>query len=381
MLSNRNKYKTCLEISENALLHNFNEFQKIVGKKVMVAPVVKANAYGHGLKEVVLILKNKTDIFAVDNIDEALAIRKISKKVKVLILGYTTRDNIKLAIKQNISFVVYNLDMLKYICSLKLTKKAIIHIKVETGLNRQGIHGSDLINVLNFIKKHSDKILLEGIYTHFVNIEDTKDPSFAKTQLIRFKNSLEVVKEGGLNPILIHTAASEASLLYKESHFSMIRLGIGLYGLWPSQETKNYFRSKGKNITLKPVLTWKSIIVQVKLVSKGESVGYGRTWIADRASRIAIIPIGYSDGFDRKLSNIGRVIVCGSYAPVIGRVAMNMIMVDVNNIKNIKEGSEVIIIGRKGKLEITAEELAEKIGTINYEVVSRISPFLPRIII
>jgi len=379
MLSTKNK--TWVEISRSALFYNFQTLQKIVGKKVKVALVVKANAYGHGLAEVVSILKNKTDIFAVDNIDEAFIIRKIDKTVKVLILGYTTKENIKLTIENNFSFVVYSLDILRYIISLKLRKKAKIHIKIETGLNRQGVEGKDLIKILSFVKKNADRIFLEGVYTHFANVEDTLDSSFAQKQLKRFKDALKIVRTWGFNPPLIHTAASAASFLYKESHFSMIRAGVALYGLWPSRETRIALKSKNKNISLKPVLTWKSIVAQVKIVRKGESVGYGRTWISEQTSKIAVIPAGYSDGFDRKLSNLGRVIVGGSYAPVIGRVAMNMIMVDITHIKGVNEGDEVVIIGKMGKLEVTADELAEKIGTINYEVISRINPILPRIIV
>lgn len=378
MLSTKNKHKTWIEISKSALLYNFGVFQKIVGTKTVVVPVVKANAYGHGLGEVVSILKNKANMFAVDNIEEALIIRKINKAVKILILGYIQKENIKLAIENRISFVVYRLDILRYITSLKSAKKAIIHIKIETGLNRQGIDNKDLVNVLTFIKNNLNKIALEGVYTHFADVEDTKDSSFAQKQLLRFENALNIVRKEGFKPPLIHTAASAATFIYKKSHFSMVRTGIGLYGLWPSQKTKTICKNK---CILKPVLSWKSIIVQIKTIEKGESVGYGRTWISKRRSKIAIVPIGYSDGFDRKFSNIGRVIVRGLFASVIGRVAMNMIMIDVTDIDKIKEEDEVVIIGKMGKAEISADELAEKLGTINYEVVSRINPLLPRIMV
>lgn len=381
MLSKNNIDKAWLEISKNALLHNFGVLQRIAGKNVQVAPVVKANAYGHGLREVVSILKNKTGIFAVDNINEAFSIRKISKKSRIIILGYLAKENLKYAIENDFSFVIYRIDVLKRIVSLKLTKKALIHLKVETGLNRQGVDGKEMAKILNFINKHADKIFLEGAYTHFANVEDTLDPSYALSQLRRFNESLKIIKAHGFTPPLIHAAASAATFLLKDSHFGMVRAGIGLYGLWPSRETKIASVSGKMKILLKPVLSWKSIIAQVKIVNKGESVGYGRTWVAPRRSKIAIVPVGYSDGFDRKLSSSGKVIVQGSFAHVVGRVAMNMIMIDVSDIKKTRVDDEVVIIGKKGKLTASLEDLAEKIGTINYEVVSRINPLLPRIIV
>lgn len=382
MLLRNNKHKGWIEISQRALLSNLHTFQKIVGKNTKIAPVIKANAYGHGLVETFSILKNKNiEVFAVDNITEALLLRKLDNKIKILVLGYTTLVNLESAIKNNISFVAYNEETIKKIISLSLSDTARIHLKVETGLNRQGLSKSEVARFLRLIKKYKKKIALEGVYTHFANIEDTLDPAFAMEQLKRFNEVLKLVKKEGFNPEFIHSTASAGALLYKETHFSLIRPGLALYGLWPSSETKVALLLKKKNINLQPVLTWKSIVAQVKVIQKDESVGYGRTWFSSRKTVVAIIPVGYSDGFDRKLSNVGRVIVKDSYARVIGRVAMNMIMVDVTDIKGVKVEDEVILIGKKGKLNISPEELANKIGTINYEVIARINPQIPRIVI
>jgi alanine racemase len=179
---------------------------------------------------------------------------------------------------------------------------------------------------------------------------------------------------------LIHSAASAGTLLYPETHFSMVRVGFGIYGWWMSLETRVSILAQKRNLILKPVLTWKSIVAQIKQIDVGESVGYGQTWFATRKSKIAIIPVGYSEGYDRKLSNIGKVIINGKYATVIGRVAMNMIMIDVTDVKNVKLEDEVALLGNMDGLKISADEIAKKIGTINYEVVSRINPLLPRII-
>lgn len=376
-----NTYKSWVEISKGALLSNSNNFKKVLGKNTKVAFVVKANAYGHGLAQVVSVLKGRGSFFAVDNIDEAFGIREVDKKAKVLILGLTMQANFKRTISNNFSFVVYSLDTLRKIVNLKLNKTANVHIKIETGLNRQGVKGKDLVSMLEYINKHKNKVNLEGVYTHFADVEDTLNSSFAENQLKHFVDSLKIIESKGFKPPLIHAAASAATLLFKDAHFTLARIGIGIYGLWPSRETKIAVMAKRLKVNLKPVLTWKSVIAQVKDVQKGESVGYGRTWLSSRKSKIAVIPIGYSDGFDRKLSNSDRVIIGNAFAPVVGRVAMNMIMVDVTDVKNVNEGSEVVIIGKRGDLSIKVEEIADKIGTINYEVVARINPLLPRILV
>jgi len=375
------KYKTWVEVSKSALLHNVNVFRRAIGKNVKLAAVVKANAYGHDIEKTTSLLKNKVDVFAVDNIDEALAVRKIDGSTPVLIMGYTTMANIATPIENDISFVVYNMESLRKIVSLKLPKSAKIHLKIETGLNRQGVQEKNLSEFLRFIKSHKNIIYLEGVYTHYANIEDTLDPSFAKKQLAAFKKALKIIYSYGFRPPLIHTAASAGTLLYPETHFSLVRVGFGIYGWWMSLETRVSLLAMKKNLQLKPVLTWKSIVAQIKQINVGESVGYGQTWFASRRTKIAVVPVGYSDGYDRRLSNIGRVIINGHYANVIGRVAMNMIVIDVTDIKNVRLEDEVALLGNKDGLKVSADEIAKKIGTINYEVVSRINPLLPRIVV
>ncbi|MBI4157317.1 alanine racemase [Candidatus Woesebacteria bacterium] len=372
--------RTWIEISKKDLLSNLLVLKRRVGR-AKVASVVKANAYGHGLREVASILKGKTDLFAVDSYDEAKSVKEVAVNNPILILGYVPRFLLKEVIDEGFSFVVYNLEILKKIDALSLNKKAKIHLKIETGLNRQGIGEEDLLKILLFIKKKKEKFEVKGISTHFANIEDTLDPSFAKFQLTNFKKALKMVRSYGFNPKYVHTAASAGAILYPETHLNMVRVGISLYGIWPSRETKIIAKSKKTKIVLKPVLSWKSVIAQTKNLAKGDSVGYGRAWIASRKSKIAVVPVGYADGLDRKLSNTGRVIIRGKSAPIIGRVAMNMIMIDVTEIPKVSLEDEVIIVGTQGKQEILVEEIAEKIGTINYEVLSRINPNLPRIIV
>jgi len=284
------------------------------------------------------------------------------------------------AIEKDLSLVVYNRESLNRILSLNLAIKAKLHIKVETGLNRQGVGQGALISLAKFILKNKEKLYLEGISTHFANIDDTLDPSFANLQLSRLKDAIYLLKRNGINPPLVHCTASAGTILYPSTHFNMVRIGIALYGLWPSRETKIALALKKKKLELKPVLSWKSIVAQVKAVKAGDSVGYGRTWYAARKTKVAVIPIGYSDGYDRKLSGASRVIIKGKSAPVIGRIAMNMIVTDVTGINKINIEDEVVLIGASRKESISAEELAERSGTINYEVVARINERIPRVL-
>lgn len=373
------RYRTWAEISRRNLVHNFNIFRKIVGPKVKVCPVVKANAYGHGLKEVVGILdKAGAEWLGVDSLDEALLVRGQGYGKSILVLGYVPLTRLKEILDSKISLTVYNLVTLKKIVVLKPETPVKIHLKIETGLNRQGVKDKDLLKLAGYALKHPRELVIEGASTHFANIEDTLDPTFGRQQLTEFNRQVKLLKKLGVKPVLFHTAASAAAMIYPKTRFKMVRLGIGLYGLWPSRETK--IACRGKKIKLLPVLSLRSIVAQVKSIGVGESVSYGRTWIARGKTKIAVIPVGYYDGFDRKLSNCGRVLVKGKSAPVIGRVAMNMIMVEVSAIPGVATEDRVTLIGRDGNSEVTADEIAEKLGTINYEVVTRLSPSLPRII-
>lgn len=381
MLKKTKTYKSWIEISRSALWHNIKVFRDAVGKNVKLVGVIKANAYGHGLIEILPLLKNKVDMLAVDSLDEASIVREYEKDVPLLILGYVPLSEIHIPIEKNISFSVYNSETLKKIASLKLKSAAKIHIKLETGLNRQGVQRKNLSKFINILNKNKESFIVEGAYTHYANIEDTLDPSFAMKQLGEFKKSIKAIKSLGVNPPLIHTTASAGTLLYPKTHFSMVRIGFGLYGWWMSLETRVSLLSMKKNLSLRPVLTWKSIVAQIKEIEPGESVGYGQTWFASRKTKIAIIPVGYADGLDRKLSNIGRVIINGCHANIIGRVSMNMIVVDVTDIKKVMLEDEVALLGNKDGLKVSADEIAKKLGTINYEVVARINPLLPRIVV
>lgn len=368
---------TTVEISKKNLIHNLGEFRKRVGKRIKIMAVVKANAYGHGILEVSKIAsRSGADWLGVVSLEEGLFLRQQNLNLPILVLGYIPLSGIEEAVRNDLSFLVYNLQTIKQaeIKAKKVKRKAKVHIKVETGTNRQGVAVSDLSHFAKFCLNKGN-IFLEGIYTHYANIEDTLDPSFAMEQLGVFKKALQLMKEEGIKIPIRHTACSAATILYFETYFDLVRIGISLYGLWPSKETKI---SACNSLDLKPVLSWKTKIAQIKEVEKGESVGYGRAWWANKKTKIAVLPVGYWDGYDRKLSNSGRVSIHGQFAPVVSRVCMNMMMVDVTDIPKAKIEDEVVLLGKQGKNEITAEELAQKMGTINYEVVTRINPLLPR---
>lgn len=371
---------TTVEISKKNLIHNLGEFRKRVGKRIKIMAVVKANAYGHGILEVSKIAsRSGVDWLGVASLEEGLFLRKNNIALPILILGYVPVLLLGEVIRNDLSFVVYNKQTIQKVDqeAKKLSKKAKVHLKIETGTNRQGIPACQVLDFIKFIKRKPN-VLPEGICTHFANIEDTTDSSFAMEQLDRFNKVLQLIKAANIKIPIKHTACSAATILFPKTHFNLVRVGISLYGLWPSKETKISARN---SLKLKPVLSWKTRIAQIKEVEKGESVGYGRAWWANKKTKIAVLPVGYWDGYDRKLSNSGRVLIHGQFAPVVGRVCMNMTMVDVTDIPKAKIEDEVVLLGKQGNNEVTAEELAQKMGTINYEVVTRINPLLPRKVI
>lgn len=238
----------------------------------------------------------------------------------------------------------------------------------------------DLPDFVKFIKQFSS-VEIQGASTHYANIEDTTDSSFAVEQLAAFYRAAEILEKEGVNVLLRHTACSAATILFPETHFNMVRLGISMYGLWSSKETKAVAKNKNSEFNLRPVLTWKTIVAQIKNIAAGTPVGYGLTERVGRDSKIAILPVGYYDGYDRKLSSVGNVLIRGKRCKVLGRICMNMVIVDVTDLERIELEDEVVLLGRQGREEVSADDLAGKIGTINYEVVTRINPLIARKIV
>lgn len=379
-MSDKNLPLSYIEISKKNLIHNIKQFRNLIEKNTQIVSVIKANAYGHGQSEVVNILDPYTDFFMVNSISELELLRKRSKK-KTFVFGYISDNDLRNAINLNCILSVFSIDHLKKINkkAKELKKIQEVHLSIDAYLGREGLLFSELPNLFLEIKKCKN-IKLTGMYAHFANIEDTQDFSHAQKQIDIYTKAKELAKEYGFLNLYTHLSATSGILVYEKNKGknTLVRIGLGLYGLWPSEHLKSLY--KNSKFKLLPVLSWKTKIAQIKILPKGSTIGYGLTYKTKNDTKIAVIPQGYSDGYDRGLSNKGKVLICGTRCKILGRVAMNMFVVDVNHLKNILPESEVVILGKQGKEEITAEEIAEK-ASINYEIVARINPLLPRIIV
>jgi alanine racemase len=367
---------TWLEISKNNLVHNFKQFRKIVSKKIKIMAVVKSNAYGHGMIECAKIFeKAGADYLGVINLEEALELRKNGLKNPIFILSFweVDKDKIIKAIKGDIEFPVYTEQQIEFLAKIsqKIGKKAKIHLKIDTGASRIGVLPENALNLAQKCLK-SPYLELKGVFTHFAKSE-AENQAFTNKQakkLLEIKEKLMGIPNFPKDAIF-HAGCTASTLNNVNTFFDMVRIGLGLYGLYPSIG----------NLTceLRPAMTWKTRIIQVKELPKGTFVGYDCTYQSKQKIKIAILPIGYWDGYDRKLSNQGEVLIQGRRVPIIGRVCMNLTMMDVSKIKNATVGDEVVLLGQQKSEQITAEKMGGKIGTINYEVVTKINQSLPRI--
>ncbi|MFA6215129.1 MAG: alanine racemase [Patescibacteria group bacterium] len=366
-------YNSWLEISKSAILHNLAQYQRIVGKTVEIMPIVKSNAYGHGLVEVAKIVSPKVKWLGVVSLGEALNLRQNGIKNKIFVLSYAQSRYLEPGIKQNIELPVYDLAYAKLISqkAARLRKTALIHVKIDTGASRVGVLAADAIEfILELAKLPNLKI--NGIYSHFAAAEENQ--KYSKFQLDKFNKILAELSRFKICIPYRHFVCSAATLTEDKAYFNLIRLGLGLYGLWPSKQTQKIAQKKYPWLKLIPALAWKTKVIQVKEVPAGTYVGYGCTFKTKKKTKLAVLAVGYWEGYDRHLSNIGEVIIKNKKCPVIGRVCMNLTMVDVSLVKDVKADDEVTLLGGG----VTADELADKIGTINYEVVTRVNPLLPR---
>ncbi len=373
-----------VEIDRSALKHNIQQFRFLIGDSRKMTVVVKSNAYGHGLLEISRLASEfGADWLGVNSLEEARAIRGSGIDLPIILLGYVPVADLEEAVENDLRLTVYNTETVEELAKITSTlkKNVYLHIKTETGVHRQGIMGEDLLPFVERIRKYP-YLKIEGLSMHFANIEDTTDHSYAQSQLEIFREYVDLLGQNDIKIPVKHVACSAAAILFPETFFDMVRVGIGIYGLWPSKETYlSCIQDEKEPVNIKPVLTWKTRVVQIKDVPDGAFIGYGCTYKTTRPTKLAVLPVGYYDGYDRHLSNAAYVLIAGKRAPLRGRVAMNFITVDVTDIPDVRLEDEVVLLGQQGQERISAEYLASLCGTINYEIVTRINPKIPRVVV
>ncbi|MBU1890153.1 alanine racemase [Patescibacteria group bacterium] len=376
----KNKYLTWVEISKTALRKNLASFKKLVGKRVILMPVLKSNAYGHGLVEVARSISSSVSMIGVVSLSEAITLRRNKIKKPIMVLSYFQPDEIAQAIDKKIILPVCSFTMARQISDIasKKRKKAKVHLKIDVGTSRLGVLAESSLKLVKTISKLPG-LKIEGVYSHLADSENF-DQRFTKLQIEIFNKTVELLRQAGLKIKYCHLACSAAVLINPKTHLDIVRVGIGFYGLWPSSETKKLYKKKNHNFKIDPVLSWHTRLIQKKIVGKNVPVGYGCAYRTKRKTIVGVIPVGYWDGYDRKLSNIGEVLFHNKKKKVIGRVCMNMTMIDITNVPQAKIGEIVTLIGRQGGTSVSADDIALKTNTINYEVVTRINPQIPRLI-
>jgi len=376
-----------IELDQAALANNLTYIRKIIGNDVRLSSVVKGNAYGHGIFEFVPMAETLgVDHFSVFSADEALEVTNISmQRSQVMIMGFVDNAELEWAVLNEVEFFVFELDRLEKAIEMarKVGKKARIHLEFETGLNRTGFNKADLVRAVDFLKKNLDYFELMGDCTHYAGAESIANYVRVKNQIKKFNKMDKWLRSTGLEPLLKHTACSAAAISYPKSRMEMVRIGILQYGFWPSKET---FIDCIKHVSsredpLRRVMKWKSKVMDVKEVNTGEFIGYGTTFMASENMKIATVPVGYSHGYARSLSNQGRVLIRGKRLAVVGIVNMNLLIVDVSECPGAEKGDEVVLIGDQGDNSISVSSFGELSDQLNYELLTRLPRNIPRTVI
>lgn len=366
--------KTWVEIDKKAIAGNYKIFRHLADRTRLMT-VVKSNAYGHGLVAVSKILeKSGVDWFGVDSVPEALALRKEKITKPILVLAYTLPELFPLALSHNISVAISSFESIEAIKKMPTSafaegQRLKVHIKVDTGMRRHGFYLEDLLTVLLKLKAMPNKILIEGVFSHLASGESANSKRNL-SQLSEFEKVKKIVSDFGLSPIF-HLNNTPGFLASSETKSDLVRIGLGIYGIWPTEILRQRL---SRRVKLKPALTWKTIIAEVKDIKRGEAVGYGWTERVKQTGRIAICPVGYWHGYRRNLSSRGQVLVRGRRAKVLGVVSMDIITIDISKIKNVSVGDEVVLVDS----QVLANEIADMSGTISYEILTGINPLIRR---
>ncbi len=381
------KTTSVIELSQTALTGNVQFLKELIGEHVRFSSVVKGNAYGHGIEQFIpMAEKAGINHFSVYSGDEAYRVYKASSgHSEIMIMGWLDSEAMEWAIKNEIGFWIFENERLDKALEIakKTNCKAKIHIEVETGMNRTGLSNNSLKYVTKKIIKNQDHFILDGLCTHYAGAESVANYVRVNRQISRFNKIYKKVKSLGLTPTYRHTACSAAALNYPKTRMDLVRIGIAQYGFWPSAETFIQ-HIHGKAVRFDPldrIITWKSEIISIKKVNEGEFISYGTTYLAQEEKLIAVIPVGYSHGFSRMLSNQGRVLIHGQRVGVIGMVNMNMIIADITSIPDVNIGDEVVIVGRQEEREISISSFSEISNLVNYELLVRLPERTERIVI
>jgi len=367
-----------IEIDRSAIIHNLNFIKELIGSDVKLSSVVKANAYGHGIEQFVPVAESAgVNHFAVFSADEAKQVFGVKNaKTEIMIMGWVSDDELEWAINNKVQFYVFEyVKLVKAVeIAKRVNKKAIIHIEVETGMNRTGFTQKELKKVIDLINSNKELFVVKGLCTHYAGAESIANHVRVQKQIKKYNHIYKWIINNGVVPEIRHTACSAAAMAYPRTRMDMVRIGILQYGFWPSLETYIQFISKklDKTDPLTRVISWKSWVMSIKKVKTGEFVSYGTAYVANEDKQVAIVPVGYSHGYSRSLSNMGRVLIDGQRAPVIGVVNMNMLIVDVTTIPDVRRGDDVVLIGAQNGLEISLASFADFNNQLNYELLARL---------
>jgi alanine racemase len=364
-------------VNLSKLDENINQLRKVIKADARFMAIIKANAYGHGAIQVARqALDSGASWLGVAIPEEGAELRESGISAPILVLGGIDESQIKTVVEYDLSQCVFSLDTANLLEQegKRLGKQVGVHIKIDTGMRRIGLVGLKEISEFCQQLKNKSHLRLEGIFTHFA-AADEEDKSFTHEQSEQFSKALNMLYNIGIQFDCIHAANSAAIIDYPDTHFNLVRGGIAMYGYYPSREVKQSM------VQLEPILRLETKVVHVKCIERGDSISYGRTFVAKEPMRIATLPIGYADGYSRKLSNKGWVLIDGQRANIVGTVCMDQIMVDVTHIPRVKIGDTAVLIGQQGSETVSADVLAHLAGTISYEILTGIASRVPRIYI
>ncbi len=374
--SERNGLRTWVEISRSALAHDLRVFRRVLPRACRIMAVAKSNAYGHGLYDLVPLLEELgVDAVGVDSIVEAVTLRKKGVTKPILVMGFTLPSRFGDAARNGVALTVSSFEGLRALAAAEDGRKIRVHIKVDTGMHRQGFLPAQLPGVLRFLKARPGRFEVEGLYTHFASAKDPGRTAVTRGQIAEFEAASAAFAREGFRPVR-HASATAGVLNYPEAHFDMARIGIGLMGHWPSEPTRRAWEGR---ISLRPALSWRTLVAETKVLPAGASLGYDLTERLTRDSKIGICPVGYWHGYPLALSGKGQVLVRGRKVRVLGRVSMDMLVIDLTDAAGAKAGDVVTLIGRDRGETVDATATARLAGTTVYELLTRLNPLLRKI--